>query len=123
MSKIMVIEEDGAMRMLICEWLAAEGHKVGSASRHDLARAAAPDDAVGLVVLDLPHPRTRAAESASLVQSMREAYPHARVIGISTRLGRSLGSDSVAGRALGVDELLAKPCSRQDLLGAVAAAL
>jgi hypothetical protein len=51
------------------------------------------------------------------------AYPHASVIGISTRLGRSLGSDSDPTRALGVSRLLAKPCSREELLGAVAATL
>jgi DNA-binding response OmpR family regulator len=122
MSKIMVIEEDSAMRMLLCEWLTAEGHRVDSAARHDAARETLQDP-VALVVLDLPRPRTHAAATASLVRSVRNAFQHAPVLGISTQLARSLGSGSEVGRALGVEGLLAKPCTRQELLGAVAAVL
>jgi len=75
------------------------------------------------VVLELPHPRTHATATASLVQSVRQAYRDALVVGISTQLGRSLGSSSEVGRTLGVEGLLAKPCTRQDLLGAVEAVL
>jgi CheY-like chemotaxis protein len=119
MPKILGIEEDGAMRVLISEWLAGEGHEVGSLPRP----GAAPDDTVDLVILDLPHPRSRGGESARAVQAVHAAYPSAAVIGISTRLGRSLGCESDAARALGVHRLLAKPCSREELLGAVAAAV
>ena len=119
MSKIMVIEEDSAMRMLISEWLAGEGHEVRSPRRHDPA----PDDQVELVILDLPHPRAPGPGTAAALQAVHAAYPHASVIGISTRLGRSLGRDSDIAQSLGVSRLLAKPCSREELLGAVAAAL
>jgi DNA-binding response OmpR family regulator len=119
MSEIVVIEEDGAMRMLISEWLAGEGHKVRSLTRP----GAAPDDTVDLVILDLPQPRSRDGETTRVVIAVHAAYPHAAIIAISTQLGRSLESDSVVARALGVDRLLAKPCSREELLHAVAAAL
>lgn len=122
MSKIMVIEEDSAMRMLLCEWLTADGHRVDSAPRHDTARDNLEDPA-GLVVLDLPHPRTHAAVAAALVRNVRHAFPHAMVLGISTQLARSLGIGSEVASALGVEGLLAKPCTRQDLLGAVTAVL
>ncbi|MDM0113632.1 hypothetical protein QTI66_15850 [Variovorax sp. J22R133] len=118
MLKIMVIDKDGAMRVLISEWLAGEGHEVLSLPRLD----AAPDDTVDLVILDLPEPRSRDGKTARAVQAVRAAFPHSSVIGISAQLGRSLGSDSDAARALGVRRLLAKPCSRDELLGAVAAA-
>jgi CheY-like chemotaxis protein len=117
MLKIKVIEEDGAMRLLISEWLAGEGHEVHSLQRP----AAVRDDTVDLVILDLPNPRH--GDSARAVNAVHAAYPAAAVIGISTRLGRSLGGNSDAARALGVDRLLAKPCSREELLGAVAAAV
>ena len=119
MSKIIVIEEDSAMRMLISEWLTGEGHDVRSLPRHD----ATPDDTVELVILDLPHPRAPGTGTAQAVEAVHAAYPHSSVIGISTRLGRSLGGDSDVARALGVNRLLAKPCTREELLGAVAAAL
>lgn len=127
MSKIIVIEEDGAMRVLISEWLNSEGHDVRSLLRHggpfDAAVDAVVDVAVDLVVLDLPHPRSRAEETVRAVHAVHNAYPHSSIIGISTQVPRSLGSDSDVARALGVSRLLAKPCTRDELLGAVAATL
>ena len=127
MSKIIVIEEDGAMRVLISEWLNSEGHDVRSLMRHggpfDAALDAVIDVAVDLVVLDLPHPRSRAEETVRAVQAVHNAYPHSSIIGISTQVPRSLGSDSDVARALGVSRLLAKPCTRDEMLGAVAATL
>ncbi|MDM0005100.1 hypothetical protein QTI51_14630 [Variovorax sp. J22G73] len=123
MSKIMVIEEDSAMRVLICEWLAGEGHEVRSLPRHGGAANAPTDTTVDLVVLDLPHPRSRAADNLRTVQAVHAAWPHAAVIGISAQLARSLGGDSEVSRALGASRLLAKPCTREELLGAVAATL
>ena len=103
MSKIMVIEEDVAMRVLISEWLACEGHDVRALPR----QGSASDSTVALVILDLPHPRSRGDETACAVKAVRAAYPRAAVIGISTQLGRSLGVESGAARALGVKRLLA----------------
>ena len=126
MSKIIVIEEDGAMRVLISEWLRSEGHDVRSPSPHGVSPDAVDreDDAlVDLVVLDLPHPRSTAGETARAVQAVRSAYPRSPIIGISTQAPRSLTSDSDVARALGVSRLLAKPCTREELLGAVAATL
>jgi len=119
MSKIMVIEEDGAMRILISEWLAGEGHEVRALPRY----ASASDSTVDLVILDLPSPRSRGEETVRAVRAVRHAYPRAAVIGISTQVGRSLGVDSGTARALGVQRLLAKPGTREELLGAVAEAL
>ncbi|MET0210164.1 MAG: hypothetical protein ABW220_14060 [Burkholderiaceae bacterium] len=116
MSKIMVIEEDYAMRTLISEWLTAEGHEVGSLSRP----GSAPGSAVDLVILDLPQLRSHGGEISRVVKEVAVVYPSAAVIGISTRLGRSLEAHSGAARAFGVDRVLAKPCSREELLGAVA---
>jgi len=119
MLRIIVIEEDGAMRLLISEWLASEGHEVRSLRRP----AAASDETVDLVILDLPSPRSRQGETERVVRAVHAAYPSAAIVGISTRLGRSLGGNSDAARALGVSRLLAKPCSRDELLDAVAAAV
>jgi len=126
MSKIIVIEEDGAMRVLISEWLRGERHDVRSRSPHGISFDAAASEsggAVDLVVLDLPQPRSTAGETARVVQAVRRAYPRSPIIGISTQAPRSLMSDSDVARALGVNRLLAKPCTREELLEAVAATL
>ncbi len=123
MSNIMVFEEDGAMRVLISEWLGSEGHRVRSLPPHGAALDAAADPTVDLVVLDLPHPRSRSGDALRAVQAVHAAYPRSAVVGISAQVARSLGDTSEVTRALGVSRLLAKPCSREELLGAVAAAL
>lgn len=121
MSKIMVIEEDGAMRVLISEWLTSEGHEVRSLSRHNSPGLGFTHPApVDLVVLDLPNPRTIGGMATRTVQAAQAAYPHAAIVGISAQITRNLGAESDVSRLLGVSRLLAKPCSREELVGAVA---
>lgn len=116
MPTIVVIEEDMAMRALICEWLAGEGYRV-----RGLPAARAPREAgVDLVIVNVLNLRAQGADTVRQVQAM---YPGAALIGISTQLGRSLSSDSDPARALGVSRLVAKPCTRDELLGAVTAAI
>ncbi|MDB5820353.1 MAG: response regulator receiver [Rhizobacter sp.] len=116
MSNVVVIEEDGAMRMLFCEWLEAEGLHV----RGSRVRASVPQAGVDLVVVDLPN---LATEAARAVQQVVDIYPGAALIGISTQLSRTLPAGSRQARALGVSSLVNKPCTRAELLAAVAAAI
>ncbi len=104
------------MRELLGEWLTAQGYRV--IGRPDGSGLRAPG--VDLVVVDVPNLRTQGAERVSEVQAN---YPLARLIGMSTRLARSLLGQSAAASALGVRRLIAKPCTRDELLQAVADAL
>lgn len=111
------------MRVLISEWLAGEGHDVHLLTRQDVASDSARDSAVDLVILNLPDPRSRSGETASALRAIHDLFLNAEVIGISTQLARSLGRNSDVARALGLNRLLSKPCTRDELVGAVAAAL
>lgn len=124
MSKIMVIDEDSAMRVLISEWLTSEGHEVRSLPRHDSPGLGFTHPApVDLIVLDLPYQRTIGGAATHAVKAAQAAYPQAAVVGISAQLTRSLGAQADISRVLGVSCLLAKPCSREELVRAVADAL
>ncbi|SDX87264.1 CheY chemotaxis protein or a CheY-like REC (receiver) domain [Variovorax sp. YR634] len=116
MLTVVVIEEDSAMRTLICEWLRGEGYAVRGLS----LQSAAPALGVDLVIVDVPDFRSRGAQT---VHAVRTRYPHSVLIGLSTQLGRSLHGDSHAARALGLRRLVAKPCARGELLDAVATAI
>jgi CheY-like chemotaxis protein len=116
MLTVAVIEEDSAMRTLICEWLLGEGYAVQAPT----ARGASQVADVDLVIVDVPDFR---AGGADTVRAARAGYPRAALIGLSTRLGRSLQSDSNPARALGLRRLLAKPCARGELLEAVSDAI
>ena len=111
MSTIVVIEDDLAMRTLICEWLSAAGYRV----RGVAAPGAGAD--VELVIVNVTDMRSRGAQTLREVQAK---YPRSTLIGMSTQLGRSLPGDSAIARALRVSRLVAKPFARDELLGAVA---
>lgn len=126
MLKILVIDEDSAMRFLILEWLRKEGYDVRSVPRLDAAMqsaAKAHSDRPDLAIVDLPHPRLWRAAGASDIDAVRISWPNAPVIGISTRLTRTLGRCSDEALALGLSMLLPKPCTREELLDAVVVSL
>lgn len=106
---VVVLDEDGAMQTLICEWLEAAGYRPARDGRD-----------VGLVVVDLPSLRLHGART---VQEVRARYPRAAVIGMSALLGQSLLGSSPLAATLGVMRLLAKPLGRDELLAAAADAI
>ena len=113
---ILIIDEDSAMRELLGEWLVADGYRVvGWPAGEGLGEAG-----VDLVIVDVPNLRT---DGADTVRKARAEYPLAQVIGMSTQLGQSLLPHSPAARSLGVRRLLAKPCSREELLESVVDAI
>jgi CheY-like chemotaxis protein len=118
MLKVVVIEEDIAMRALIGEWLVGEGHDVRALSTVDAPRGGG-DLSAQLVVVDLVNLRWQGAQAIHAVQLR---FPQAKVIGMSTQVGRSLGANSETLRGLGLVRLLAKPCEREELLEALAEA-
>ena len=118
MLKVVVIEEDVVMRALIGEWLAGEGYDVRSLSTADASLGGA-EPCAELVIVDLVNLRSQGAKA---IGAVRLRFPAAKVIGMSTQLGRSLGANSETLRGLGLVRLLAKPCEREELLEALAEA-
>jgi|GEM_PF-994843 len=116
MLTVVVIEEDSAMRTLICEWLLGEGYAVQALPAQGASSGALQSAGVDLVIVDVPDLRSAGDRT---VRAVRASYPQAALIGLSTRLGRSLHSDSNPARALGLRRLVAKPCARGELLQAV----
>ncbi|MEP6723142.1 MAG: response regulator [Variovorax sp.] len=113
---IVIIDEDSGMRELLGEWLVAEGYRVVGWPAGEGLR----EGGVDLVIVDVPNLRTDGAET---IRKAQAEYPLAQVIGMSTQLGQSLLPHSPAARSLGVRRLLAKPCSREELLDAVVDAI
>src|SRR4051812_21489959 len=115
MSGIVIIEEDDLMRGLLGEWLSAEGYAV----REQLLHEPAAGDA-DLVIVDLYMPRQTGAE---VVRAVEQAHPGTPVIAISAQFRPGLAGSWWASRALGARKLIAKPFTREDLLGAVRAVI
>ena len=116
MSTIAVIESDLAMRTLICEWLVADGHRTQARATATIGQPCQADVAI-VGISDL---RSGGGQTLSEV---RRWCPDSAIIGLSAQLARSLPADSALVRALGVSRLIAKPCTRDEVLAAVAAAI
>lgn len=115
MLTVEVIEEDFAMRALLVEWLAGEGYRVRA---H--AGIGAALEGVDAVVVNLPCLPTRGAET---IRQVRSLYAGAALIGLSTRASAAAAGAGREARGLGLAWLVAKPCSRLELLAAVAGAI
>jgi DNA-binding response OmpR family regulator len=116
MSSIVIIEEDDLMRGLLKEWLTAAGYGVRERRLHEPPAGERAD----LVIVDLYMPRQAGAE---FVRAVQQAHPGTPVIAISAQFRPRLDSSWCAARSLGVRHLMAKPFTREDLLGAVHAVI
>ncbi len=113
-SSIVIIEDDDLMRGLLIEWLTAAGHAV----RERKLREPAADDHADVVIVDLYMPRQDGYE---VVRDVKQAHPGAAVIAMSAQFSPGLAGSQRAAQALGAQRLIAKPVTRDDLLGAVRA--
>jgi len=116
--KVVVVEQDVAMRTLIAEWLSAGGNDVRTLGAPDGARGV--DEDVALAIVDLVDLR---GSGAAHVRELQRHFPAAATIGMSTELSRPLGPQSELTRALHLQHLLPKPCSHDELMRAVGASL
>src|SRR6266446_4149388 len=114
MSSIVIIEEDDLIRGLLTEWLTGAGYAV----RERGLRAAPAGEGAVLVIVDLYMPRQAGVD---VVRAVQQAHPGTPVIAISAQFRPGLAGSWWAARALGARKLIAKPFTREDLLGAVRA--
>ena len=113
---VVIIEEDELLRALVAEWLSAAGYRVLAGT------PAAPPagDNADLVIVDVYMPRSEGADAVRRAQSR---HPHATVIAMSAQFDAGVRRSWRAARDLGAWRLIAKPFSREELLGTVQAAV
>jgi len=120
MARIMIVEDDDALRSVLRRSLETEGHQVieepdgGSALRHFAG------DPADLVVSDVFMP---VMDGIDFLMRVRDAFPEARIIVMSG--GGDLGKTSVldAAARLGADGVLEKPFEIAEFLEMVRATL
>lgn len=112
---VLVVDDDPAIRDIVCAILEQRGHVVVAAGTpHDaVALAADPRTRVAVVVADVIVPGVQGLE---LFQRLRAAAPAARLVAMSG-LSQTIAPDEF--RAAGVAHVLAKPFTGAQLLAAV----
>jgi DNA-binding response OmpR family regulator len=111
MSKIVIVEEDQLMHALLQEWLCSAGYHV-------------PDTPLGqqlpsradLVIVSISSPKRA---GACLLQEIQAAHPGTPLIALSGQFRGGLSSAGTTAQSLGVAQIIAKPLTRDTLLGAV----
>lgn len=114
--KILVVDDDQAMRQLLVEYLASHGISADSAVNGAEAEAAVKDKNYDLVLLDLGLPDIDGADLARRWQ----AETTMSVICVT---GRSEEADLVMGLELGADDYITKPFSPREVLARMRAVL
>jgi len=109
---IVIYEEDQLTRALLTEWLGEAGYRVHLGNPRCLG-ADAPCD---LVIVSVYMPKHTGARCVRDIQS---AHPGTPVIAISGQFRPGLAADGATAQVLGVRQVVAKPLSRQELLGSV----
>lgn len=117
MNRILVVEDDGAIREGLRDNLSIEGYEVVIAADGEQGLAAAAAAAFDLVILDLMLPRLSGYE---VCRRLRRRGDAVRILMLSAR-GEE--ADRVLGLDLGADDYLAKPFGVQELLARVRALL
>jgi DNA-binding response OmpR family regulator len=116
-TRILVVEDDDAIRRGVVDALRFQGYVVSEASHGDKAFAMALDPVYDLLLLDLILPGKQGIE---ILKEVRLAYPTLPVI-ILTAKGDE--TDRVNGLKLGADDYVVKPFSLKELLARVEAVL
>ena len=112
MTAILIYEDDDLMRALLTEWLTEAGYTVRAAAAHEGNRPGLAD----LVIASICMPKQA---GMALVREIRAAHPATPLIALSAQFRSGLSAIGATANALGVEQVIAKPLTREDLLGAV----
>lgn len=116
MAKVMVVDDDVAIRHALNKVLVADGHEVLEESDAKSALRHFTGDPVDLVLSDVYMPDM---DGIQFLMRVREAFPEARIIMMSG--GGHLPATSVleAATALGADRVVKKPFSSTEIREAI----
>lgn len=108
--KVLVVEDDPAVRSSLVRSLQFEGYEVSTAADGEAGLAAVADDRPDVVVLDLGLPRVDGLEVCRRLRARGDDVP------ILVLTARGALSDRVVGLDAGADDYLPKPFALEELL-------
>jgi DNA-binding response OmpR family regulator len=115
--RLLVVEDDNAIRGFLVRGLAEEGFAVDEATDGEQGRLKAADPAYDLIVLDLNLPK---ADGLAILRDLRE---HGLPTPVLVLTARDTVADRVAGLEQGADDYLVKPFAFEELLARIRALL
>jgi two-component system OmpR family response regulator/two-component system response regulator CpxR len=116
MSKVLLVDDDVELTMLLQEYLIEEGYDVATDTDGRAAIAAAAGNAVDIIVLDIMMPRMNGIEVLQRIRKLSQ-------IPVLMLTARGDDIDRISGLNLGADDYVAKPCSPGELAARLRAIL
>lgn len=113
--KILVVEDEPALREGLEDLLAGAGHSVDSVADGEAALVRGADPSIEMMVLDLMLPKMDGIE---VCRSLRELRPSLPILMLTARGSED---DKVEGLRSGADDYVTKPFSTRELLARVEA--
>lgn len=117
MARILIIEDERAMRTVLADLLAAEGHRVLTAADGERGLACALEQDPDLILLDVMMPRLDGFALASELRRLGRLAP------VLMLTAKGQVEDRVRGLDSGADDYLVKPFSGEELLARTRALL
>jgi len=109
-SKVLVVDDEDALRTVLSSELASEGYDVGTASDGDLALAEVEKGKYDLVLLDIKMPHMNGFE---VLKHIKEKHPKTKVIMLT---GFADLKNAIESKKLGAEDFVSKPYDLVDLL-------
>ena len=109
-SKILVVDDEDALRTVLSIGLTSEGYNVSTASDGDEAISGLQKETFDLVLLDVKMPRMNGFE---VLKFIKEKHPIMKVVMLT---GSGDLKDAIESKKLGAEGFVAKPCDLVDLL-------
>ncbi len=116
MSKVLLIDDDVELTMLLREYLTEEGYDVSTDTDGRAAIAAAAANTVDIIVLDIMMPRMNGIEVLQRIRKLSQ-------IPVLMLTARGDDIDRISGLNLGADDYVPKPCSPGELAARLRAIL
>ncbi|HCV43734.1 MAG TPA: hypothetical protein DGH68_09650 [Bacteroidetes bacterium] len=109
-SKILVVDDEDALRTVLSGELVSEGYDVGTASDGDEAIANLQKEKFDLILLDIKMPRMNGFE---VLKFVKEKFPKTKVVMLT---GFADLKNAIESKKLGAEDFVSKPYDLVDLL-------
>ncbi|MBF0370527.1 MAG: response regulator [Magnetococcales bacterium] len=121
MAKLLVIDDDEAVRVLLRTILEAVGHEILVADGGDEGMRLLESTSVDLVITDILMPEK---DGLAVIRELADSHPGVKIIGLSGGgMILSAKTSLQAAEKMGVSQTLSKPFTSQQVLDVIDAAL
>jgi CheY-like chemotaxis protein len=115
--RILVLDDNPYICVLMDAWLRAAGHTVQTASGGRKFIAPESTDSIDVIITDIVMPE---GDGYEVIEAVKSAHPDTKIIAMSGGGSRLPGMECLKlARILGADEILQKPFTRRHVLDAL----